>query len=182
MTTVTIGSTEYTVYSDVATADDYFNGSTRFSEWDAYTSTEKARGLVSSTRLIERQAWNGDKEDSAQELDFGRTGLVDCAGDSITAAQSLTLAVEASQILALEILNGTTVESSSTGEDLTKRLKAGSVEIENFRAERDTLTRFPLSVMELLGCFLASNTAIAGSIDSGTDGTALDIDFGVSSI
>lgn len=179
MATVTIGITTYDVYSNVSDADDYFNGSADFLVWSEFTADEKARGLVSSTRLIDRQAWLGEKAVASPEniLDFPRSGLTDCSGDAVTENNSLSLVVEASQLLALDILAGETVETSSTTEDLTKRLKAGSVAIENFRAAIGTATRFPLDVMELIGCFLGSGVKIAGSIDSGTDGEALDDDF-----
>jgi len=177
MATVTIGSTEYTVYSDVATANTYFNGSTQFTDWDPFTDDEKSRGLVSSTRLIERQQWLGEVEVEGQALAFPRTGLNDCQGDTVTAAESLVIATEASQLLALDILEGDDVETNISTEDLTKRLKAGSVEIENFRAQLGTSTRFSLDVMELIGCFLAGSSAIAGSISTGTDGEALDDDL-----
>lgn len=177
MATVTIGSTTYTVYSDVSTADDYFNGSVSFSTWNGFTTDQKARGLVSATRLIDRQGWQGSKDDEAQVLDFPRTGLVNCAGNDVTSAESLTLAIEASQLLALDLLNGEELETSTSTEDRTKRLKAGSVEIEYFRADKDQDTRFPTDVMELLGCFLSGSSPISGSIASGVDGEALDTDF-----
>lgn len=179
MSTVTIGSSEYEVYSDVAEADVYFNGSSQFSDWAAFTDDEKARGLVSATRLLDRQQWQGTASavSPGTALAFPRDGLTDCGGNEVTAAESLAFAVEASQLLALDILSGEAVETSVTTEDLTKRLKAGSVEIENFRAQLGTNSRFPVDVMELIGCFLAGNVSIAGSIASGTDGTALDDDF-----
>lgn len=179
MAFVTIGSTDYTTYSDVADADEHFNGSTNYATWAAFTPDDKARGLVSSTRLLERQAWQGAKEDDCQQLDYPRTGLTDCEGNALDADDTTAPVIEASQLLALDILSGEEVETSRSTEDLTKRLKAGSVEIENFRG--DALTsggRFPVNVMELIGCFLSgSAAAISGSISSGTDGEALNDDF-----
>lgn len=179
MSTVTIGASDYETYSDVAEADIYFNGSSQFSDWAAVTDDNKARGLVSSTRLLDRQSWQGEKAETSPDttLDFPRTGLTDCQGDASDEDANLALAVEASQLLALDILSGESVETSRSTEDLTKRLKAGSVELENFRAQIGANSRFSVDVMELIGCFLASNVTIAGSIGSGTDGTALDDDF-----
>ena len=178
MATVTIGVTVYTVYSDVTAADLYFNGSTQFADWAAFTVDEKARGLVSATRLLDRQVWQGEEEVDGQDLAFPRTGLVDCAGDPLDAVDTLPFAVEASQLLALDILSGEEVETSRSTEDLTKRLKAGSVEIENFRADPIVSGgRFSVDVLELIGCFLGGAVTIAGSLSSGTDGEALDDDF-----
>ncbi len=183
MTTIVIGASTYEVYSDIADADEYYNASTEFSDWDAFTDAEKARGLVSATRLLDRQQWQGEKATTSPttDLTFPRTGLTTCSGDTVTEAESLSIITETSQLLALDILSGETVESSRSTEDLTKRLKAGSVEIENFRADKDQFSRFPLDVMELIGCFLASNVTIAGSIATGTDGTAVDTDFDLNS-
>ncbi len=181
MTTITIGASDYDVYSDVAAADEYYNASTEFSDWDAFTDPEKSRGLVSATRLLDRQQWQGEKETTSPttDLTFPRTGLTTCSGDTVTSAESLVIITETTQLLALDLLSGETVDSSRSTEDLTKRLKAGSVEIENFRADKESFSRFPLDVMELIGCFLASNVTIAGSIATGTDGVAADIDFDV---
>jgi hypothetical protein len=180
MPLVTIGATEYEVYSSLADADTYFNASIQFVEWDAFSDDQKSRGLVSATRLIDRQDWQGEKTEQGsptQNLEFPRTGLTHCSGTSVGSDESLDIAVEASQMLAFDLLDGQELETSKSTEDLTKRLKAGSVEIEYFRADLDSAARFPTDVMELLGCFLAGGAAIAGSISTGTDGTALDDDF-----
>lgn len=180
MATVTIGSSTYDVYSDVATADIYFNASTRFEEWDAFTDDEKARGLVQSTRLIDRQVWEGEKTATSPEEpgQFPRTGLTDCYGDAVDSTTVPAQVIEASQLLAIDIMGGNTVETSRTQEDTTKRLKADTVEIENFRLDSSvTSGRFPLPVMDLISCFLSSSTQIAGSLSYGTDGEAADNDF-----
>lgn len=180
MAVVTIGSSVYEVYSSLEEAEAYFNASTQYDDWNAFSDDQKRRGLVSSTRLIDRQSWQGEKAETGsptQSLQFPRVDLTPCSGDSVSSDDSLDLAVEASQLLALDLLDGQELETSRNTEDLTKRLKAGSVEIENFRADKDTVSRFPVDVMELLGCFLAGGAAIAGSIATGTDGAALDDDF-----
>jgi hypothetical protein len=180
MATITISGNDFTTYSNLAEADIYFLGSAQLGTWNGYTDAEKERGLITATRLIDRQSWQGEKSDDDQVLDFPRTGLSDCNGSDVTAAESLALAVEASQLLALDILAGATVETTGTNESLTKRLKADTVEIEYFRAEPTANSRFDKDVMELVGCFLSSNSVLSGSIAYGTDGTALDNDFSIS--
>lgn len=182
MATVTIGSNTYTVYQDVSEADDYFNGSSDFDTWDAFTTDEKARSLVSSTRLIDRQSWQGEKESDAQELEFPRTGVQDCSGNDVDAATTLAKIEEASLLLALNIADGGNVQTSSSTEDLTQTLKAGSVQITKFRGETDSGSRFPVDVMELVGCYFSgiSGSGIAGSLSYGTCGEAFDDDFGFS--
>lgn len=179
MSTITIGGTTYNVYSTVAEADDYFQGSTDFVTWGAYTNAERERGLITATRLLERQSWLGAKADDDQDLKFPRTGLSDCAGNELTEAETLSTVAEASQLLAFDLLGGSTVQTSGTNEALTKRLKADTVEIEYFRGDSSLATRFDKDVMELIGCFLSNSgsSSNAGSIAYGTDGTALDDDY-----
>ena len=182
MPTVTIGAIDYDVYADVATADAYYNGSTEFSAWNAFDTDSKARGLVSGTRLIDRQQWGGTKADESPTTDhaFAREGLTDCAGNSVTAEESLELAIESSILLALDTLSEESTTQSSGTEDLTRRLKAGSVEIEFFRAEALVPggPRFAVDVMEQIGSFFASSgLALAGSCSFGTDGESNDLDF-----
>ena len=178
MATVTIGSTTYDTYSSVAAADIYFNGSTGYATWGALSEDQKSRSLVEATRLLDRQSWQGEKEDDCQVLDFPRVGLTDCNGNAITEEESFALAVEASQLLALDLLQSSDQVNNQTTENTTKRLKAGSVEIEYFRPTAGQPTRFSQPVMELIGCFLSGSAQISGSIGSGTDGVALDNEFG----
>lgn len=180
MATVTIGSTTYDVYQDVASADEYFNASSRFDDWDSLTDDEKARALVSSTRLIDRQSWKGEKVSDAQALQFPRTGVTNCAGEDVEPADTLAKAEEASLLLALDISDGLPVETSGSTENQVQTLKAGSVMITNFRAPIGSGERFPQPTMELIGCFFTGASAgnIGLSLSYGTDGEAFDSDFG----
>jgi hypothetical protein len=179
MATISIGGINYGSYSTLAEADIYYAGSSEFAAWSAFSNSEKERGLISATRLIDRQSWLGAKEDSSQTLAFPRTGLTDCAGSEVSADESLVKATEGAQLLALDILSGSTVATSTTNESTTKRLKADTVEIEYFRLDKSQSARFDADVMEVLGCFLSSSSTLAGSMSYGTDGEALDNDFSV---
>lgn len=183
MATVTIGATTYTTYSDIADADEYFLASTAFSTWDAFTDDQKSRGLVSATRLLDRQVWSGTLTSISPDtgLKWPRTSVTDCEGNAVDEDTIPDEVIEASQLLALYILDGTITTTSNTTQDRTKRLKADTVEIEYFRLEPSVAGgRFPTDVLELIGCFLSSSTQIAGSTSYGTDGTPADTDFGVS--
>lgn len=182
MANITIGSVTYTVYADVADADEWFNGSVDFATWDALTTDEKSRSLVTSTRMLDRQMWQGEKEDPLQALAFPRTGVVDCAGVAVDPADTLAVVTEASIILALAVFTNNALLTTASTIDLTKRLKAGSVEIEKFRASSDEIAagRFPLDVMELVGCYFSGRSSIAGALSYGTDGVAFDADYGFS--
>ena len=178
--TITIGSSDYESYSSVAQADDYFNASTDFATWDGYSTDEKARALVSATRLIDRQTWAGSENtDIVTDLAFPRTGLTYCDGTAVDETTIPPEIVEACQILALYLATGTDIQTSNTGGQVVKRLKADTVEIEYQSVDLDDATRFPLPVMELVKCFMGSSVQIAGSLSYGVDGESVDNDFTV---
>ena len=183
MAFVTIGSTSYTVYSDVAFADEYFNASTMFTSWDAYTDDQKARGLVSATRLLDRQVWSGTLTSMSPDsgLKWPRESVTDCEGNEVDSETIPDEIIEASQLLALYILDETIDQKTNTTQNAKKRIKADTVELEFFRLDQSVAGgRFPQDILELIGCFLSSSTEIAGSLSYGTDGTPADTDFGLS--
>lgn len=60
MAIVTIASVDYEVYADVATADAYLAADLRLNAiWSAATADDKARAMVTATRLLNRQSWQG---------------------------------------------------------------------------------------------------------------------------
>src|SRR5690606_7954585 len=71
--TVTINGSTYDVYVSVAQVDEYANGSLTADAWQALVADDKARVLVSVTRWIDSQCWQGDKVDPAQPLAWPRT-------------------------------------------------------------------------------------------------------------
>lgn len=180
MGTVTIGASTYNVYADVATADEYYNGSTDYATWAALSTDEKARALVSATRLLDRQRWQGTQTVDGQDLAWPRAGVVDCAGEAVDDSVIPQSVIDASMVLALYDATGSNVQTSATSEDLTKSLAAGSVSISYFRADSANYARFPLPVMELIGCFLAGFGATSpgvGALSYGTDGESYNGDF-----
>lgn len=170
-TTVTIGTDTYDVYVSVAQVDTYANGSLTASAWDALVAADKSRVVVSVTRWIDSQCWKGEKVDPVQPLAFPRT-----VGDIAAVEQA---AIQLSVLLAanpslMDQLTGATVAADGG----TKRLKAGSVEIEYFRALNFSVyggrvSVFPLPIMNLIGAWLCVNAVSAwgssGSLAFGTD-------------
>lgn len=180
MATISIAGTDHPSYSTICQADAYYSGSTDYETWISYDSLVRERALISATRIFERMGWLGTKVDDDQTLAFPRSGLTDCQGEDVTEAQSLARIAEATQLLALDLLEGSTAGTSIDGEDRTKRLKADTVEIEYFRADSFKSTRFQADIMGLVGCFMAgAGAALSGSIAYGTDGVALDNDFSI---
>jgi hypothetical protein len=101
----------------------------------------------------------------AQLLEFGRVG------DDMIPEDINLGTIE----LAYELTLDPTLETSSTTASNIKRAKAGSAEVEFFRAGSATgaagTSRFPAVVMEYIGEYLCSGDAtILGGIASGTDG------------
>lgn len=167
--TVSIGDREYEVYADIATADQYLaaESSAAATAWRALTDdTEKARFLVTATRMINRQRWPGTKSDEYQELAFPRDGMnSDCATDGVIPQD----VIDASALLAAHLANGEQLTTTNQDQPI-KRQAAGSVSIEYFRPF-DEAARFPLDVQELLSCLVAGavDAGSAGSIATGTD-------------
>lgn len=157
---LTVGTNSY---NSRANADIYFADSLRNATWSALLPATKDQALVEATRVFERQSWQGAKEDSAQTLAFPRTGLTDCEGNAISADDSLTIISEAQYEYALLLSQDVNIlqNRDATGTN-TRRLRAGSAEIEFFRPQEGT--RFPLVIHDLIGCFLASSGASFGQI------------------
>lgn len=151
MATVTIDTVEFTVYADVSTADDYLVGSITATAWRAADDDTKARALVSATRWIDAQSW--------QE-----------AYDTVAERDAEPAFATATIELAALLVDDPDYRSSFQAAD-TKRLKAGSVEIEYFRGARiQTTTVFPKQIMTLIGRYLASavGSSFGGALSYGT--------------
>lgn len=97
---------------------------------------------------------------SAQALAFPRSGLTDREGETVDALSVPQVVKDATCELAYEISQDPSLETSRNQDDNTKRLKAGSVELENFRPQMNR-GRFPFPVTELVGLFLAASTALS---------------------
>src|SRR5690606_2106620 len=127
-TTVEINGNTYDVYVSVAEVDTYAAGSLTADAWSALVADDKARVLVSVTRWIDSECWQGEKVDPAQPLAWPRT-----VGDIATielAVTQLAVLVAANPTLPDQSMGLVTVAADGG----TKRLKAGSVELEYFRA------------------------------------------------
>lgn len=170
MPQVTIGDDLYEVYVSVEDVDTYANGSLNASAWDALVPDDKARAVVSVTRWIDSQCWKGDKLDPAQPLEWPRT-----VGDItaiVLAATQLSILLAANPDL-MNQMTGATVAADGG----TKRLKAGSVEIEYFRKLNffiygGSLDPFPRNIMSLIGAWLCDRGGSAwGSSGSAAFGT-----------
>jgi hypothetical protein len=147
-------------YDSRENADAYFNDSMRKDVWKSFSGGERDRAMIESTRVLERQPWQGIKEDDNQNLHFPATGLYDRNGKSISAAKSLTSVSEAQYEYALFLLEDVDElnNKDATGNEI-KSIKAGSADIEYFRHSNGS--RFPVIVMDLIGSYLSTGQSFS---------------------
>lgn len=173
-TTITIGSRDYTVYVDSDYVDGYADGAVSAGAvaWRAITDAEeKSRLIVATTRLVDRQSWAGDRAVDGQPLAFPRTGLTDLEGDTLGSDELPAEFLDGFCELVLAMAGGAEVETLATTESNVGSLKAGPVAITFWRGVSSALAaRFPLSVNELFGRWLAGGRPVVGGVATGTDG------------
>ncbi|QBQ71173.1 head-tail connector protein [Shewanella phage S0112] len=167
-------------YGSLAEADAYHSEGITGAAWDAYTDPQKEAGLVSATRILESGSYQGEKENPTQTLKFPRSGVV-CGGIAVDPSETLESAKQAEFEYALILLQTPAVANSLVyGATNTKRLKAGSAEIEYFRPQEGT--KYPPVILRLLGCYLSSSLSgldgIGDTYASGTcDESTFDSDY-----
>lgn len=142
MATVTIDGTDFESYAALADANDYLKASINTEEWDALTDDGKGKLLVTATRIFALVAWTETPPDATLE----------------------TATIELANILAddPDALNTKTTS-------LLKRVKAGSVEVENFRSTASYTSPFPPVIMTLLKDYLPSVASIGAASSYGVD-------------
>lgn len=142
MEVVNIGGTDYDSYASLDQANAYLAASVNTEAWDAEDDTGKSQLLVTATRILQRQVF-------------------------ATTPTDLVLR-EATIEYANAIANDPDVASASSTETTLKRLKASTVEIENFRSVDtfSSVSRFPQAVMDLLKLYLGSFSVSGGSFAS----------------
>lgn len=176
MASVDIGSNSYETYADADAADEYLEAefSAQGTAWRAAVDDDKARALVTATRVLDRMTWLGDPTESDQPLAWPRT---DTDVDGVENDEVPTAIVSASIELAAVIIAGTDVLGTTQAQTV-KSQKAGSVAIEYFRGFEDP-ARLPLNVRELLALYLAAagTATTGGAIAFGTD-TCSDFSHG----
>lgn len=166
MTTVTISGNVYPVYVAPSDVDIYAGGSMTASAWEALVPDDKARAVVTVTRWIDSECWQGDKVDPAQPLAWPRT-IGDYLSVIVQAAISLSILVAANPDLP-DQLTGHTVPATDGG---TRILKAGTVTIEYFRNLNfligSGVSPFPRNVMNMIAQWLCGSTGLG--TNSGSD-------------
>lgn len=144
-------------YVTVAEADTYFTNAIHAASWIAASTGLKEQGLATATRMLERQQWVGTRTSPSQTLDWPRTGVTDPEGNPVSSVVVPQFIKDAECELALALIQDPSIQTTSDTSSNTKRLKAGSAEIEYFRPTSGA--RFPTIIMELIGFYLSSSGA-----------------------
>lgn len=169
MVTITIDAVNYESYLSVSDADDFLNADLGLNAiWAAASTDDKGRALVSATRWIDQQTWQGEKVSDAQALDWPRTGVTVEGNEVSSASVPQDILDGCATLAALLIQSSTIATSSSTGSNI-KRVLAGSAEVEFFRPT--TGSRFPDLVMRYLGPYLAAFSDLTYNLGSVAFGT-----------
>lgn len=170
MVSVTIGATTYEAYADQATADAFLAADLRLDPiWTALTEDDKGRALVTSTRLLDRQDWQGQETSpGTQPLAWPRTGVTDEDGNAVGDSTIPQAIVDGSVFLAALIAEDPALgEAESTGSNV-EEVQADTVRVRFFRPQVGR--RFPILLHELFGAFLESAAVgTAGARSFGTD-------------
>lgn len=163
--------TSYDVYISLADADAYLEAQIAATNWQAETDDDvKERAIVSATRLLDRQIWQGEKTDPYQLHAFPRTGLTyPDSGDDVPSDAVPQEVLDATAELASLLLDGSDVQTNADpNTSLVQSLKAGSVAISYFRGE-PLASRLPTIIEELLGFWLQGSQIAVTGVATGTD-------------
>lgn len=171
MATVTIGTVDYTTYADVVEADEYAAAAIHATAWRAADETTKEMALVTSTRLLDRQAWVGEKTDADQELEWPRSNTgVEGIEDDVVPQQVVDASIE----IAIALVDGSQMQTQQSTANNIQSLRAGSVGITYFQGAEGSPLRFPLIVDELLrGLLVGSGGSGSGAGLSGAISTSV---------
>lgn len=170
---VTIGSYTYTAYSSVLIADEFLAADPIVGPVWALLADEDAKGphIVSATRLLDSLIWRGvmTELDQLNQWPRSSTGISSVIDDEIPdPIQWATNILAGLSATGVDILNFTTTAN------LQKRIKAGSVEVENFKGEAATYP-YPLPVWRLISPYLRGSDSSAAISGFGLDGCSITL-------
>ena len=185
--TITIGANTYSVYGlgnadPVADADEYF-AATIGETWSALTTLQKQQSIISAARLMDRALlFSGSKTVAGQARAWPRDGATNsCTSTAVADGTTPDDIAHGEFELAMALAADPTLLTSSGSGTNTKRVKAGSAEVEFFQPTIGTNdeTRLPQNVHDLLACYRDGSNILpsSGSLSSGTgDSTSFDAD------
>ena len=169
-TTITIGAVAYNSYLDVAAADDYLAADMKRADtWDGLTDTVKGRALITASRYLDRQKWQGTASVDGQAMAWPRSGALDLYGATVADDTVPQAIQDATAVLAYEISQDPELQDAiSSGREI-KSMMAGSVQITWFKATFDPKTKLPYSIADICGFLLSGRVSRIAPYASGTD-------------
>lgn len=118
-------------YVTEAEADTYFDERTTATAWASEATDDKERYLITATRRIDSERFDGYKTTTTQALKWPRDGACDDDGEEYDPDTVPDIVKFATYETALELLNdGTTDGLAPTGLEEFKRVKVGALEVE----------------------------------------------------
>ena len=169
ITTLTIDSVTYTSYATLIQANERLAvDPVREATWELLSDEDKNINLVAATNRLDYLNWRGEKTGGdSQENKWARTGVTYIKSGGAVSTTEVPLEVEdATALLAGSIAISAKVSQSQSSASNIKRAKAGSAEVEFFRAQKGK----PLqdeTAFALVSQFLEGAT-VSGPFVSGT--------------
>jgi len=174
---VTIGGTAYDAYVSLADANTYLNGSVNAAAWNALSDDDKGRAIVTAVRVIDAQNWTGEKTEADNALAWPRTCMDGDPPGTLPAALvtvTIQLAFAISQ-------NPELAGGAASAQGGTKRLKAGSVEIEYFNTgvtpDQSNASTIWDILAPLADCLAGSGNGASNLVGAFASGTSRESPF-----
>jgi hypothetical protein len=124
MPSTPITGTSGNSYATIASADTYLGDSVRAGlNWSAVDNDTKARSLITATRLLDKQCFIGSKTNTAQTLEWPRTGVTDADGNSVATDTVPDGIINGCIELAYELSQDETLRRRRTPEATTRNTK-----------------------------------------------------------
>lgn len=152
--TITVGTNSYISISDATT---YFNESLAYAGvWQSLDPGTQEQALVTATRMLDRQTWQGLPTANPQSLQWPRTGVTDKYNQPVDPSSVPQNIIYAECELAMAIYSDPTVQTNKDNSSNIKSVKGGPAEVQFFRPIN--AGRFPTIVQELISQFLSGGT------------------------
>lgn len=155
-------------YLDNSDADTYFADALHSAVWDAATEANQNKALVTATRMLDRQRWEGAKTGDPQALQFPRTGLTDRDGNAVSSVTVPADVESATAELALALLTDADVQTTANSGSNVEEVDAKGVSVTFFRTDSTIAPRFPAIVDELIAAFLVGGAGFGTTTSTGS--------------
>lgn len=167
--TITIGTDTFDVYGPQADANTYFNGKLNRSTWSDASSSDKDRALVSASRTLDLESWEGVPTDlvTPQVLAWPRTGVTDKNDQPVADTAFPADLLYGYYELAAAILADPALDETVNQDSNIKSVTADVVNVRFFRPVAGT--KLPTTVHNYLAQFLGIGDSAIGGFTSGTD-------------